>query len=196
VSGTPEQRRAYYEANRELIKERSRAWYAANRERAAQQKRTYRLANLEKIRADGRAWNAANRERVSAKNRARRLSDPAGAWASTLKKNHGMTPEQWSAMWDQQRGLCYLCEEPLSDNRSRTVIDHDHSHCGPARSCGYCRRGLACSNCNTAIGLLGDDIAKMRTVVANFERTQAQAQALMATAPVQPDLFGPGDAVA
>ncbi len=125
--------------------------------------------------------------------------NPDGLWAQWLKAAHGMRPEQWFVMWDQQAGRCYLCEQELPDDRSKVAIDHDHSHCGKKRSCPHCRRGLAHSVCNMLLGMFGEDVALMRrtfaSFVANFERTQAQAQALMAVAPIQDDLFGDGDAM-
>ena len=43
-----ENKRAYYEANREKIAENKRAYYEANREKIAENQRAYREANREK----------------------------------------------------------------------------------------------------------------------------------------------------
>lgn len=48
---------------------------------------------------------------------------------------------------------CEICgrDRPL-------VVDHDHSCCPHRkRKCGECNRGLLCRQCNTAIGMIGDD---------------------------------------
>ena len=50
-----ENKRAYYEANREKIAEYQRAYYEENREKIAENQRAYREANREK-------WNAYQRE--------------------------------------------------------------------------------------------------------------------------------------
>lgn len=100
-----------------------------------------------------------------------------------------MTPDQWLAMLMEQGGNCYLCEQPLPDDRGKVVIDHDHRHCLDGYSCGRCRRGLAHHACNTAIGLLAENPELMRTVAGNLERAREITQALLLTAPVQGALF-------
>ncbi|HEY5314257.1 MAG TPA: endonuclease domain-containing protein, partial [Pirellulales bacterium] len=97
------------------------------------------------------------RTRERERSKQRLISNPDVNWAWNLKYFHGTYPEQWHAMFMEQRGCCYLCENPLPDDRKKVVIDHDHAHCPVGRSCGVCRRGLACSNCNTLIGLAQED---------------------------------------
>lgn len=111
-------------------------------------------------------------------------------WAKLLRYLHGLRPEQWQAMFAEQDGRCYLCKRPLPADRQKIAIDHDHScTCGPRGSCSYCRRGLACSNCNSGVGMFGDDPQLMRLAAANLERAQAITKALMITKPVQGELI-------
>ena len=93
---------------------------------------------------------------------------------------HGLRPEDWAAMWDAQAGLCYLCSEPLIAEVA--VIDHDHSCCPEERSCRICRRGLAHPNCNSAIGLSGDDPAKLRAMADALEAAQLKVEGRKAIA--------------
>jgi hypothetical protein len=71
------------------------------------------------------------------------------AWR--VKRNYGITIEQYDFLFEQQGGLCALasCSEPLG------AIDHDHAHADrdPAGV-----RGLLCVSHNRAIGLLGDTV--------------------------------------
>ena len=55
---------------------------------------------------------------------------------------------------------CPLCECILTDDLSPTgrTIDHDHNCCPYTTSCGKCVRGVICSNCNKAEGLVPDDV--------------------------------------
>ena len=66
-------------------------------------------------------------------------------------KRHNITKEIYENLLNQHSGKCWICK--TSD---ATHIDHDHSCCSGGWSCGKCIRGVLCSNCNTAIGLLKD----------------------------------------
>jgi hypothetical protein len=85
-------------------------------------------------------------------------------------KLFGITPEQYDTILDEQGGVCRLCERPPGESR-KLAIDHDHECCEGKRSCGDCIRGLLCGNCNTALGLVGDDtelLAKMIEYIKEF----------------------------
>ena len=84
------------------------------------------------------------------------------------RQRHGLTAEDWQALADAQGGRCYLCGEPLPEDRSQIAVDHDHRCCPRQRSCPRCRRGLSHAACNTLIGLAGDDTAKLHTIADNL----------------------------
>lgn len=42
----------------------------------------------------------------------------------------------------------------------KLVVDHDHSCCPGKNSCGACVRGILCSPCNLAEGILNGDPAR------------------------------------
>ena len=65
-----------------------------------------------------------------------------------LHRNFGIDHEQFTSMEAEQGGRCAICNRPPSDGKALSV-DHDHVT--------NAVRGLLCSNCNFAIGLLGDD---------------------------------------
>lgn len=67
---------------------------------------------------------------------------------SALKSKYGMTLEEYEEMFDQQGGVCAICEQQEPQNKLLAV---DHCH-----QTGKIR-GLLCSLCNTAIGKLNDD---------------------------------------
>lgn len=152
--------RTFTPEQREASRERQRAYYAANRDRELAKMREYQVRNRDKISAQTRAYRAANRDKI----RARRHADQQknGAW-----RRHGLRPEDRAALWAAQDGRCYLCGEELAAEKAH--IDHDHSCCGPNRSCPVCRRGLACEQCNRAIGLARDDPARLRRMADALE---------------------------
>lgn len=111
------------------------------------------------------------------------------AWRAHLWTRHRMTPEEWDAMRDSQRGRCCYCERPLPEDRRKIHVDHDHScTCGPDRSCQYCRRGLACDTCNTYVGKLGEDWDRMERIAANGRRLKVAAVARINGKAVQGEL--------
>jgi Recombination endonuclease VII len=84
-----------------------------------------------------------------------------------LWAKHRMRPADWMGLWKEQRGCCYLCEEPMDPRMA--VVDHNHEHCGPKRSCPECWRGLAHPRCNTFIGAYRNDPALIRRIADNLE---------------------------
>lgn len=69
---------------------------------------------------------------------------------------YGLDALAYLDMLNRQGGGCAICGGQSIDGNSLHV-DHDHSCC-PAkkRSCGKCVRGLLCSGCNQALGLMRD----------------------------------------
>lgn len=86
--------------------------------------------------------------------------------ANGLAYRHGLTIEQREAILQYQNGGCAICETKTPGGKyNQFHVDHDHSCCPGSRSCGKCIRGLLCHNCNTALGLFGDDITGLMSAV-------------------------------
>jgi hypothetical protein len=75
-------------------------------------------------------------------------------------KRHKITEESYKGMLAQFDGNCHVCKL-----RPENSIDHDHTCCDATRSCGDCVRGVLCLQCNTALGLLGDDIKVVQSAL-------------------------------
>ena len=67
-----------------------------------------------------------------------------------LKKNYGITLEEYNLMFAEQDGCCAICGTHQCSTGKSLAVDHDHIS-------GQIR-GLLCANCNTALGKLNDDI--------------------------------------
>lgn len=91
------------------------------------------------------------------------------AW--NLRKNYGLTVEEYEALLDEQGGLCAICQRPERAQRAgrtmRLPVDHDHT---TGRI-----RGLLCHSCNRAIGLLQDDPALLVRAADYLLRQHAPA---------------------
>lgn len=99
------------------------------------------------------AWRASvARYRQSAKYR-------AVNWRAKIRK-HGLSVEQFERLLSDQGGGCALCGGRNADRR--LAIDHDHE---TGRI-----RGLLCSRCNTALGLLRDSVDLLTRAVAYLRR--------------------------
>lgn len=171
-------------ANPEAAREEARAWRAANPEKVRAAQKAYRDSHPEEIRARRAADAEANREYQRAYYASRKAAKRAQGQAyyranreqvlmrtqrSRLARLHGMRPEELVALWNAQQGRCYLCGQPLGVPGSRgTDLDHDHRCCGPAQSCRYCRRGLACHCCNVIVGFAEDDVDRLLRVAENL----------------------------
>jgi hypothetical protein len=77
--------------------------------------------------------------------------------ARVLLTTYGLTPEEVAALWASQDRRCAICR------RSNIKFYVDHCH-----STGRVR-GLLCSNCNTALGLLGDAPERLRSAAVYLE---------------------------
>lgn len=66
---------------------------------------------------------------------------------------YDLTPQEYARMLFIQNYACAICHRTLNELDHGLVVDHDHVT-GKVRS-------LLCGNCNTAIGLLGDDVVRM-----------------------------------
>ena len=81
-----------------------------------------------------------------------------------LRRNYGITVEQYDALLVLQSGVCAICQRPervlsgLKKSAKRLSVDHDHL----TRRV----RGLLCQKCNTALGSFEDDARLLHTALA------------------------------
>lgn len=65
---------------------------------------------------------------------------------------YGLTEETYNKMYDEQNGLCKICDRELP-----LVVDHCHS--------SNVIRGLLCDRCNVGLGCFQDDIDRMEKAI-------------------------------
>lgn len=98
----------------------------------------------------------ANRTAKIAAATAWNQSHPEQRRATHLKREYGITPEDYNSMYVDQGGCCGICESSV-----QLVVDHDHET-GRVR-------GLLCRQCNAAIGGLKDDPETLRRAIRWLE---------------------------
>lgn len=86
------------------------------------------------------------------------------SWIKRGIERHGITEEKYEELLNSNNSKCWLCNGESNGNK-RLAIDHDHSCCEKAYSCGKCIRGLLCMSCNTMVG----SIEKGQVTLSNIE---------------------------
>jgi Recombination endonuclease VII len=99
-------------------------------------------------------------------------------WDARLRRNFGITLEQYRQMFAEQGGVCAICGEPPKvvgyrpsrrqgrPRRPMLVVDHDHVT-GKIR-------GLLCIHCNRGIGFLKDSADIVRFALKYLEERGEQ----------------------
>lgn len=124
---------------RECAKKSANESFYRNHDHALRTRQAWYQRNKDSNRETVRRWREANPR----KHRANRLRD----------SGYNITIDEYEAMQARQAGHCAVCGRIPSyqhkGKQARLHVDHNHIT-GKVR-------GLLCSPCNTALGLLGDD---------------------------------------
>ena len=142
-------------------------WYSQNKELSKMRAKKYREEHLEWAKmVDAKHHSRYNwREKFPDK-----AKDLAVKTARNRRfKNHGLTKELYDAMLAAQSGLCAVCDEVPKTSSVRAgankyddfVVDHDHVT-GKVR-------GLVCTNCNVALGMIRDNPETARKLAKYLE---------------------------
>ncbi len=124
--------------NEERQKEYGRRYYEANKEKVLERQRRRYVAKHEEIRLYSQKWHSDNIERRK-----------QYYLKNTLKREYGLTVDQYNAMVAEQHGLCAICKKPPPSKR-RLDVDHDHAD-------GHVRQ-LLCNECNKGLGCFKDSL--------------------------------------
>lgn len=77
-------------------------------------------------------------------------------------KNFGITLDTYNTMLKNQNNCCMICEKPeTSTFKSGRIKSLAVDHCHATKKV----RGLLCSRCNAAIGLLKEDIKSLEKAI-------------------------------
>ena len=79
--------------------------------------------------------------------------------AKHLKRNYGLSIEDYEVLYKQQKGLCKICECSFD----RLDVDHDHSTGNI--------RGLLCQNCNRGLGMFNESSYNLRSAINYLDKS-------------------------
>lgn len=106
----------------------------------------------------------------SAYEKAHRKSNPEWHRKQNLKRDFGLTEEQYQKAFVEQGGVCACCQRPEATERNGKrkwlAVDHDHKD--------GTFRGLLCASCNNGLGRFGDGVETMRRAIAYLEAHAAK----------------------
>lgn len=118
----------------QCTKDYKQSWYQVNKESEKARTIAKQRANPEFYNARVKAWQKANPDRVK---------------DTILKRDFGISLEQYNQLLKTQDNSCAICKTNQSQQRIMMAVDHDHT--------SNKIRGLLCDLCNRGIGLLKDD---------------------------------------
>lgn len=78
--------------------------------------------------------------------------------AKARTRGFSITSNDYNYLYEQQQGCCAICGRHQSEFDRRLAIDHDHKT-------GQIR-GLLCTHCNLALGLMRDNITILQKAIS------------------------------
>jgi hypothetical protein len=139
-----ERGKLHYQANKEQYRAKAARWKALNPTRAKELAEAHRAKNRERLRKRSAEWYADNREKAALTTRRTKL------------RLYGLTPDQFEALLRKQDFECAICLRMLT----KPVVDHQHG--------SKLTRGILCRQCNTALGLLGDNTDNLERAIEHL----------------------------
>lgn len=131
-------KREYYQRHKERLLGIANARHRANREDA----RIKRAANPEPHRNRANKW---------------RLDNPDKAKCAQLRKNYGITLDEWKDLFVKQGLCCAICKSLFPNTKNDWHTDHCHAT-GKVR-------GILCHNCNRGLGEFKDNVANIKATI-------------------------------
>lgn len=161
-----DKRAVWLEENKDHIRKYSAEYREENRENLREYDRKRWIENRDSESARSKRYYNENREAILLKQKERREANPEVAKDTRLRNKYKISLDDYNRILMNQNSKCAICG--MSDE-SGLVVDHDHSCCKGATSCGKCVRALLCHRCNAGIGFLGDDASRLRKAAAYIE---------------------------
>ena len=99
--------------------------------------------------------------------RSKESYDPLKRKVLDLKKNYGLSWDEYIDLYDKQNGKCLGCERKIFieiNSDTPAVVDHNHKN-GKVR-------GLLCRDCNLILGNAFDNIETLKNLIKYLEKSK------------------------
>lgn len=151
---TREDRREYKKEYHIKHKEEEKKYRMEHKDHSREIARKYYLENIEKFKEKKKDYYRRNRDRVIAGRKKYNKEHRKEILDYHRKKKYGINNLDFNEIMDRQKGVCAICLKPETMKHQNgkikeSSVDHDHKT-GKTR-------GLLCTKCNVAIGLMNDD---------------------------------------
>lgn len=156
--------RAWRAANLEKIRAKQKEYYLANRDGICAQARAHRLANLKKDKKQQRANYLSHRQERLAWMKAYYATHKKEQMAYKRMKKYGMSQDDFDALLEKQGMACAICHRDDWPGKHLPHVDHDHKS-GKIR-------GILCSKCNTALGLVNESLEIIKSMENYIRKNQ------------------------
>ena len=137
---------------KECDKNRHKISYLNNKDIHKKRGKKYRNSNKEKLKEYSKSYRKKNKNQINEY----RLNNLDKLKNLSLKRNFGITLEEYNKMLEQQNGVCAICreKESLIDKRSNKLRKLSVDHCHHTNKI----RDLLCLRCNSILGYSKDNI--------------------------------------
>lgn len=142
----------------------SREWKQRNKDKVAVKQKEWREKNQEKRKEAKAAWDKANQEAKKKHNKTFKTKNPLYFIDKHLRNTYGITLDEYNALLTVQNNKCAGCgTDSEKAQRNKLYVDHCHST-GKIR-------GLLCQQCNTALGMVKDNINTLSSLISYLKQS-------------------------
>lgn len=144
---------------KDYLKEIGKKRWEEKKEELKEYKKRYNLKNKDIIKERRKEYYQQNKEVIKERVSNYRKENPYKIREAQLKCKFGIDLDEYTDLLIKQDNKCAICK---SDDTGR--IDHKYFHVDHDHKTGNVR-GLLCSKCNSAIGLLNDDVGILKNAI-------------------------------
>ena len=140
----------------------SREWKQRNKDKVAAYQKEWRENNVEKCKELKASWDKANPEKRKKNHERFKTKRPNYFVNKHLKNTYGIGLDEYNAILEVQAHKCAGCGiEAIKAQRNKLYVDHCHTT--------NKIRGLLCQQCNTALGMVKDNVNTLLSLVSYLQ---------------------------